>query len=520
MPSRIFSIRGRRPAAFPLAGSICLAVLFVLLIAPARHASADGEDEQPREPGRLVILPPDPLPALHGPRVVGATPGRPFLFRIPATGEGKLRFTAHGLPAGLTLDPAAGIIRGVPASAGNAIVKLEVRGAKGVARRSLTIECGPNKLVRTPPMGWNTFNIWSHDGSQQRVWDAADWMVKSGLAGHGYQYVNIDDCWEGVRDANGVLGTNAKFPDMRGLIAHIHSLGLKAGIYSSPGPTTCKGLEGSYKHEEQDAAMFANWGIDYLKYDWCSYTEIVRQRGFNMTEMKRPFLVMRAALDKTGHDIVFSLSQAGVAAVWKWGAEVGANVWRTSGDLHDNWTDLSGDIAIMSGHEAWAGPGHWNDPDMLVVGRVGWGSPRENHLTQNEQILHFSLWCLTAAPLIMGCDLSQVDPFAMNVLGNDEAIEIDQDPLARAASRVFKDDDLQIWARPLWDGTHAVGLINMGLKPADMTARWSDVGVTGAQPVRDLWLHKDVGTFQDSYTVSVPARGCVLLKIGRPQPIK
>jgi alpha-galactosidase len=491
-----------------------LVVLVAFCLSPARPTSGDPVDEQPREPGRLAIQPPDPRPALHGPRVVGVTPGRPFLFRIPATGEGPLRFAARGLPAGLTLDTATGIVRGVVKAPGDTLVRLEVHGAQGVARRNLTIKSGPDKLAQTPPMGWNTFNIWSHDGSQERVQLAADWMVKSGLAAHGYQYVNIDDCWEGRRGSDGVLGTNEKFPDIRGLIAHIHSLGLKVGIYSSPGPLTCKGLEGSYKHEEQDAKMWADWGIDYLKYDWCSYTKVIPH--LNMTEIQRPFVVMRAAMDKTNHDFVFSLSQAGLGKVWEWGASVGANLWRTTGDLHDNWSDLSSDIETQHGQEKFAVPGHWNDPDMLVVGKVGWGSPRENHLTQNEQILHFSIWCLSAAPLIMGCDLSQVDPFAMAVLGNDEAIDIDQDPLAKAASRVVRDDDLEVWARPLSDGTHAVGLVNMSLKAADVTAKWADVGVTGSQPVRDLWLHKDLGSFQDSYTVSVPARGCVLLKIGRP----
>jgi alpha-galactosidase len=467
----------------------------------------------PVEPPRMVIPPADPAPAIHGPRIVGSTPGRPFLFLIPATGEGPLTYSAANLPEGLTLDPKTGIITGSLAHDGRTVATLTVKGPRGSATRGLIIVGGQHRLALTPPMGWNSWNVWAGAIDDAKVRAAAEAMVKSGLAANGYQYVNIDDCWEGKRDANGEITTNQKFPNMKALTDYVHSKGLKLGLYSSPGPTTCAGFEASYRHEQQDANTWAKWGIDYVKYDWCSYGDIAKDSS--LAELQKPYRIMREALDNCPRDIVFSLCQYGMGDVWNWGAQVGGNCWRTTGDINDSWGSLYGIVTSQAGHEKGAGPGHWNDPDMLVVGRVGWGNPHPSGLTPNEQLVHVTMWCLFSAPLLAGCDLANMDPFTVAILTNAEALDINQDPLGKAASRVRQQGPLETWARPLSDGATAVGLINAGAVATAMTANWSDLGLEGAHSVRDLWLHKDVGTFRDRYTVEVPAHGAVLLKIGR-----
>jgi alpha-galactosidase len=469
-----------------------------------------GQDEPPR----MVIPKPDPRPAIHGAPVVGATPGYPFLFLIPVTGEGPFQFSASPLPAGLHLDAEKGIISGRLEHAGQTVVHITVRGPRGVAHRDLTIVGGEHKLALTPPMGWNSWNVWAGAVDQEKVKEAADWMVRSGLAAHGYQYINIDDTWEGPRKPDGEITTNQKFPDLPVLAAYIHSLGLKIGIYSSPGPTTCGGYPGSYQHELQDAQTYAKWGIDYLKYDWCSYGNVATGEG--LERLKKPYRVMREALDKVPRDIVYSLCQYGMGEVWKWGAEVGGNCWRTTGDINDSWGSLSGIINSQVGHEKYAGPGHWNDPDMLVVGRVGWGNPHPSHLTPNEQIMHITMWCMFSAPLLIGCDLSKLDPFTLALLTNDEALAINQDPLGRPASQVADTGLTEVWARPLADGTKAVALLNMGYWDTPITVTWNEIGLEGRQPVRDLWLHKNLGTYDGKITMKVPIHGAVLLKIGHP----
>ena len=475
----------------------------------------------PVVPPRLTVPAPDPRPAIHGPRIVGATPSKPFLFLIPATGDGPLTYAAKPLPAGLRLDAQTGIISGSLAKAGTTQVVLTVRGPRGTAKRTLTIVGGAHKLALTPPLGWNSWNVWAGRVDAGKVRDAADEMFAAGLARHGFQYVNIDDTWEGGhsenegRDAHGNIETNDKFPDMPALAAYIHSKGLKIGIYSSPGPTTCANFTASYQHEAQDAATYAKWGIDYLKYDWCSYDQVVRG-NHSQPVAEHPYDVMGAALVTQPRDIVYSLCQYGMADVWKWGAATGGNSWRTTDDIQDNWGSLHSIYESQAGHEKYAGPGHWNDPDMLRVGIVGFGNTHPTHLTPNEQIVHISLWCLLSSPLLIGCDLTKLDPLTLALLTNDEALDINQDPLGKPAALVSKDAaDGEVWARPLFDGTRAVGLVNGDLEPHVLTVRWSDLGVTGPQPVRDLWLHKNAGTLSGSYSVEVPAHGAVLLKIGR-----
>ena len=510
----------------------------VLALAPGatERPQTTPPPQVPEAAPPAIVQEESPQPAIHGPRIIGSTPGRPFLFLIPATGEKPLHFTAKNLPSGLVLDPETGIISGSLGSsvvepagvktdrsivwpaerihATSYVVEIEVKNARGSANRALTIVGGRHKLALTPPMGWNSWNCWAAAVSDAKVRAAADAMVKSGLAAHGFQFVNIDDCWEGSRDANGEIQTNKKFPDMKALADYVHSKGLKLGIYSSPGPKTCAGYEASWKHEAQDAATYAKWGVDYLKYDWCSYGNIARNPDH--AALMKPYQVMRKGLDECNRDIVFSLCKYGMGDVWKWGAEVGGNCWRTTGDITDNWGSMSGIGFGQDGHEKYAGPGHWNDPDMLVVGKVGWGpSLHPTHLKPNEQITHISLWCLLSSPLLIGCDMSNMDAFTVAVLTNDEVLAINQDPLGKPAGRILKNGQTEVWARPLFDGTTAVGLFNRGSQAAKVKVSWSDLKREGSQAVRDLWQHKDLGEQADGYEAAVPAHGTVLVKVGK-----
>jgi len=478
-----------------------------VLILKAGAAEKPELAEPPKEPVPVVGAPAGPKPAIHYPRIVGATPGRPFLFLVPATGQGPLEFAAAGLPDGLTLDGKTGIITGSLKSPGRTAVKLTVTGPEGAATATLTIVGGEHQLALTPPMGWNSWNVWADHVDADKIRAAADAMISSGLASHGFQYINIDDTWEGKRDADGELRVNNKFKDMKALADYVHSKGLKLGIYSSPGPKTCAGFEGSFGHEEQDARIYGQWGIDYLKYDWCSCQS---------KDLKAPYALMRSALDKSNRDIVYSFCQYGMGDVWKWGAELSGNCWRTTGDIGDNWGSVSSIGFSQDGHEKYAGPGHWNDPDMLVVGRVGWGNPHPTKLRPSEQVTHISLWALQSAPLLIGCDMSKLDDFTTALLGNDEVLAVSQDVLGKPAGRKSRDGKLEVWARPLSDGTMALGLFNRGNDPADVTARWSDLGLTGEQPVRDLWQQKDLGPATESFKATVPRHGAVLVKIGKP----
>ena len=452
-------------------------------------------------------------PQIHGARVVGATPGRPFLFAIPATGDGPLSFRAKGLPPGLRLDARSGFISGTLGSEGTYTVALEVRGAKGVANRNLVILAGDHKLAQTPPLGWNSWNIYYCGVDEAKVRAATDQIVRLGLQNHGFQYVNIDDCWQAPRLADGTIGVNQKFGDMKALGDYIHSKGLLFGIYSSPGPKTCAGYDGSYGHELQDAKSYASWGVDFLKHDWCSYESVADGTGptkFDGLERhKHPYSLMRSALDKTNRDIVYSLCQYGNGDVWKWGddPDVKGNLWRTTGDIGPSYASMTSIGFAQSDHAPYAGPGHWNDPDMLFL----------HALKPNEQITHLTLWSLLAAPLLIGSDLSKVSDFTVDALCNDEMIDIDQDPLGRAAQRRAQRGATQVWSRPLWNGTTAVGLFNTGRSKTRVSAKWIELGIRGNQPVRDVWTRRDLGRFSNEVTFEVPAHGAQFLIIGTPK---
>jgi alpha-galactosidase len=429
-----------------------------------------------------------------------------------------------GLPKGLKLDQQTGRITGSLKEKGEYAVTLRAKNKLGRAEQKFKIICGP-QIGLTPALGWNSWNCFASAVTANKVKAAADAMVSSGLINHGWTYINIDDYWEvhreskdptlqgPQRDAAGKIIPNPRFPDMKGLADYVHAKGLKIGLYSSPGPWTCGGCVASWQHEEQDAQSYADWGFDYLKYDWCSYGDLVRS-DHSLPTLQKPYRVMRAALDKVPRDILFSFCQYGMGNVWKWGAEVGGNSWRTTGDISDTWNSMSRIGFNQAGHEQFAGPGHFNDPDMLVVGKVGWGpSLHPTRLTPNEQYTHISLWCLLSAPLLIGCDMTQLDDFTLNLLENDEVLEMDQDPLGHQAARVAKNGDWEVWAKDMVDGSKAVGLFNRGFREAPVTANWSDLGLTGKQKVRDLWRQKDLGDFTGSFTAPVPRHGVVLVRI-------
>jgi len=466
----------------------------------------------PREEAVILTPPAPPQPRINGPAVVGARPGHPFFYHVPVTGEAPVSLSAADLPPGLNLDEARGEITGVVAQAGEFPVKLSAKNARGHAEKVLRIVIG-DKIALTPPLGWNSWNCFAGAVDQAKIRAAADAMVSSGLINHGWTYINIDDTWEGKRDENGFIQSNKKFPDMKGLADYVHSKGLKIGIYSSPGPTTCAGFEASWQHEEKDAQQYANWGFDYLKYDWCSYNDVQDKSLPERERLMKPYQVMEAALREQDRDIVFSLCQYGMGNVWEWGADVGGNCWRTTGDIGDSWKSMS-DIGFQqNGHEKWAGPGHWNDPDMLVLGKVGWGNLHPTSLTPSEQYTHISLWCLLDAPLLIGADMSQLDPFTFNLLANDEVLAVNQDALGRQASRKAKDGPTEVWAKDMADGSKAVGLFNRGEEAVEVTVKWADLGLSGKFHVRDLWRQKDTGEFADSFTANVPRHGVCLVRV-------
>ena len=351
-------------------------------------------------------------------------------------------------------------------------------------------------LARTPPMGWNSWNHFACDVSDAVVRAQADALVTTGMRSVGYAYILIDDCWQGTRDDAGYIRPNAKFPDMKALADYIHGKGLKIGIYSSPGPKTCGGYEGSYGHEEQDAQTYSVWGMDYLKYDLCSYD--------GMGDQIPAYRKMYDALKQTGRPIVYALCQYGMQKGWEWAASVGGNLWRTDDDIRDNYFSMAELGFGQNGLERFAGPGHWNDPDMLEVGNGG--------MTDDEYRTHMSLWCILTAPLIAGNNLVSMSAATRAILTNPEVIAIDQDPLGVQGHRVTQEGPLEVWIKPLEDGSKAVGLFNRGWGAMPVTVNFRDVGLGDSANVRNLWTKKDLGRFQVTYTAFVAQHGVVLIR--------
>ncbi len=470
---------------------------------------------------RYVLTPKPPrTPRINGARVFGVRPGSPFLFMIPVTGDKPMKFSAKDLPKGLSLDEEKGRITGRLSEKGEHNVTLIAQNAFGIAERGLKIIVG-DRICLTPPMGWNSWNCWATAVDDRKIRDAAKAMIDTGLADHGWTYINIDDTWQGKRGGEfTAIQGNEKFPDMKGLCDYVHGLGLKTGIYSTPwitsyaayiggssnnedgswAPETAGGGHGKFSFAVNDARQWAKWGIDYLKYDW---------HPNDVPHVKE----MSDALRECGRDIVYSLSNAAPFDKAERWAQL-SHCWRTTGDIRDGWWSVRG---IGFSQDIWtefAGPGHWNDPDMLVVGKLGWGpNLHPSNLSPDEQYTHISLWCLLSAPLLLGCDLSDLDEFTLNLLTNDEVLEVNQDPLGRQASRVKRVGNIEVWAKNMEDGSKAVGLFNKGLFDSAASIDWKALGIDGPQRVRDLWRQKDLGTFQDSFEATIRPHGVVLVRI-------
>jgi alpha-galactosidase len=456
-------------------------------------------------------------PKINGAKIVGVRPNSPFIYKIAATGEKPLKYEVENLPRGLYMDENTGVISGTLSAAGDYKMKFIVSNGRGKDDRTFTIRVG-DVIGLTPAMGWNSWNCWGTSVSDAKVRSSAQALIDKGLIDHGWNYINIDDGWEAEqRDTDGNIVPNEKFPDMHGLGDWLHAHGLKFGIYSSPGTRTCGGYLASYQHEMQDATSYANWGIDYLKYDWCSYGDVYKKEGdTSVTAFMKPYRVMQHALQAQNRDIYYSLCQYGMKDVWKWGPEVDGNSWRTTGDITDTWQSLYRIGFSQNKLYRYSMPGHWNDPDMLIVGQVGWGENlHPTRLTADEQYTHISLWCLLSAPLLIGCDISKMDDFTLNLLTNDEVLAIDQDVYGKQAQRKIKTPSYQVWMKLLEDGSYAMGIFNLSKIYQTVSVTWKDAGLAGSYKVRDVWRQKDLGFFPASFSTKIPPHGVTLIKLQR-----
>ena len=489
---------------------------------------------QTSSPDSAVILTPKPGPSprINGPKVFGVRPGNPIVYTIPATGTRPIEFSADKLPPGVQLDKKTGRLSGSVAAPGEYAMVLHARNKAGHSDRAFKIIVGEH-ISLTPPMGWNSWNIYATKITQELVLANAKAMASSGLIDHGWTYMNIDDCWQGQRGGafHAIQPDSSIFPDIQALSDAVHGLGLKIGIYSTPWvesyghhvggsamnaegvfeatkekiPRNKKQLPyaiGTYSFLSSDVKQFVAWGIDYLKYDW-SPIELPETQA------------MYTALRGSGRDIVLSLSNsapfAGAADWAKW-----SNCWRTGGDIRDNWKSLQSRLFSQDKWAPYAGAGHWNDPDMMIVGWVGWGKgPRPSMLTPDEQYTHVSAWCLMSVPLLLGCDLTKLDDFTLGLLTNDEVIALNQDPLGKQATVMSRQGDAGVMAKDLEDGSKAAGLFNPGdsSRSQRVVLKWSDLGISGKYIVRDLWRQKDLGVFEGEYAADVRGHGVVLVSV-------
>lgn len=488
---------------------------------------------------RYILTPPDSqTPKINSPSIFGATPGNSFLYTIAATGERPINFSAINLPDGLRIDPTTGIITGKVILRGVYLSTLKAKNQLGEASKQLIIKIG-DTIALTPPIGWNGWNSWAREIDQEKVIASADAMVKMGLANHGWSYINIDDAWQGPRGGKyNAIQPNEKFPGFKKMADYIHGLGLKLGVYSTPWITSYAGYPGGssnfengaypdsvrdnkrsfryigkYRFEKEDALQMAEWGVDYLKYDW----------RIEVPSAER----MSAALKNSGRDILYSISNsAPFANVTDWVRIT--NTYRTGPDIRDSWLSLYVSAFTLDKWGQYGGPGHWNDPDMMILGNVTTGSPlHPTRLTPNEQYSHVSLFSLLAAPLLIGCPIEQLDDFTLNLLTNDEVIAVNQDPLGKPARLVSDENGVQVWLKPLENGEYAVGLFNINGygKTPQSYFRWGDekarpytfdllkTGLKDKYKLRDVWRQKDLGEFSGTFKTNIPHHGVVMIRL-------
>ncbi len=491
-------------------------------------------------------------PQINVHEVYGARPGKPFIYRIPTTGTRPMQFEAKNLPSSLNLDKETGIITGrTPLEEGAYTITFVATNKKGTHEKEFSLVVG-DKLALTPPMGWNHWQTYYHLITDEIIRKTTDAMVENGMADCGYQFVTVDDCWMRikeeyakeatdpsrktasvgldieakvgeVRDENGKILTARDFPDMSAMTDHIHSYGLRAGIYSSPGERTCQRFEGSYGHEILDAQTYAEWGFDLLKYDWCSYNNIFKvMKGDEIVNGQIPYKLMGGALEMQDRDIVGSACQYGWHDVWKWGPEAGWQYWRIGGDLAHTATE--GGIYKIAKKtidlREYNGPGSWNDPDFLLIGN--WVSPFDKAsepsplgITTNESYSFFSLWCMMACPLIASVDLINMDEFALSIYTNTEMIAVNQDKLGQCAEPVVMDDEKWILKKTLANGNIVVGFFDVSDKEQEISVSWKDLGIDEEKTARDLWRQKDIGKYDEEIKVKVGPMGCAVIMISK-----
>lgn len=498
----------------------------------------------PNEDEKYILTPaPGKKPRINSAKIFGATPGNPFLYTIAATGSKPIKFSAAGLPEGLTLATQTGIISGSVKTRGTYPVVLTAKNKHGKATQKLLIKIG-DTIALTPPIGWNGWNAWEQKIDREKVIASAEAMVSKGLRDHGWSYVNIDDAWQGIRTGpDTALQANEKFPDIKGMIDYIHFLGLKAGLYSTPYIASYAGYVGAsskypaggetaalfkgnrpaysgigkYRFETNDAKQMAAWGVDFLKYDW--RIDVLSAEG------------MSQALKKSGRDVVFSLSNnAPFDKVKDWNRT--SNMYRTGPDIKDSWNSLYHTSFTLDRWAPFSGPGHWMDPDMMILGDVSIGPVlHPTRLTPDEQYSHVSIFSLLAAPMLIGCPIEHLDDFTLNLLTNDEVMAINQDPLGKTGRLVLEEDDVQVWLKPLEDGSFAVGLFNIGGygKSPESYFRWGNepekiftlyldkIGLNGRYVMRDIWRQKDVVESSGSFQTNIAHHGVLLVKF---TPIK
>lgn len=530
-----------RKISFLLTGALAI------LASTSVSAQSEPSDEMTIPDYSGYILTPEAphTPRINGAKVYGARPGSEFLFKVAATGDRPMTFSAEKLPKGLKIDSQTGLITGKVKKAGTYIVTLKATNSLGEATREFRIIIG-EKIALTPPMGWNSWNCWGNTVSHEKVMASAKAILESGLADYGWSYINIDDGWQGLRGGNeNAIQPNAKFPDMKGMVDSLHAMGFKVGIYSGPWVATyaahigtqCdnadgtyewvkKGLvnenyrmvdpsgeltreklwySGKYSFAAQDARQWAEWGFDYLKYDWNPHD------WYSMKEM-------HDELEKCGRDIVYSLSNSALLPLADEYVKY-ANCWRTTGDIRDSWKSISGiGFGRNSSWAPYSGPGHWPDGDMLVIGNVGWG--RKYHytnLTPDEQYTHITLWAMQASPLLIGCDMAVADKFTKSLLCNNEVIDINQDPLGYAATKIYGNSSYATYFKPLEDGSLAIAMFNLSEKPQKIGFTPRAIGVIGNKiTVRDVWRQKDVAEItndRDRFDTEVPPHGVVLVRV-------
>jgi alpha-galactosidase len=531
--------------------------LIYVVVVSMMYSIAWGAAEANAPQPEIRTPKPPSTPRINGPSIFGVRPGHPFLYRIPATGDRPMQFSVDGLPSGLKVDALTGQITGSLASAGEHVVTLLAKNAKGSNEKKFKIVVGET-IALTPPMGWNSWNAYHASVTGENVIHAARAMTSSGLINHGWTYINIDDAWQKERGGpfNGIQ-PNEKFPDFQGMCDEIHALGLKVGIYSTPWVTSYAGYvggsadnpegtgppptanadngnrrrrvrkHGEYSFAINDAKQWAAWGIDYLKYDWNPRSSSPQESS---EEFHQHTETMAKALRNSGRDIVYSYSN-GMPFEEIADQSIMLNCWRTTGDISDNWQSMATKafyINIPRGQiipqgppsDRWAQyarPGHWNDPDMMVLGVVNFGGQQHpSRLTPDEQYMHMTQWCMASAPLLLGCDLDQLDEFTLNLITNDEVLAVSQDALGKQATLASNENNvLLVYARDLDDGSKAVALYNLGPQPATVTAKWSDVGVSGKQKIRDLWRQKNLGEFTDQFRMTVASHGAELMKLSQ-----